>query len=69
MLSAIEVPVLMEKIPESLHYNMIRFSEDSSHLDWSVKELQLLRSRSLAYRIPIKLHLQVGLFKFSIIHV
>ena len=37
--SAIVVPVLMEKIPESLRYNMIRFSDAGSHLDWSVKEL------------------------------
>ena len=36
---AIVVPVLMEKIPESLHYNMIRFSDASSHLYWNVKEL------------------------------
>jgi len=36
--SSIVVPVLMEKIPESLRYNMIRFSDASSHLDWSVKE-------------------------------
>ena len=37
--SAIVVPVLMEKITESLRYNMIRFSDAGSRLDWSVKEL------------------------------
>ena len=37
--SAIVVLVLMEKIPESLRYNMMRFSDASSHLDWNAKEL------------------------------
>ena len=31
--SSIVVPVLMEKIPESLRYNMIRCSDASNHLD------------------------------------
>ena len=54
--SVIVVPVLMEKIPESLRYNMIRFSDASSNLDWNVKELTDAFKKELQVRkshVPI----------------
>ena len=35
--SSIVVPVIMDKIPESIRYNMIRFGEN--HLDWTLDKL------------------------------
>ena len=37
--SSMVVTVVKDRIPESLRYNMIRFSDASSHLEWSVKML------------------------------
>ena len=35
--SSIVVPILMEKVPEAIRYNMVRF-EDKIHLEWTLDE-------------------------------
>ena len=35
--SSIVVPILMEKVPEAIRYNMVRF-EEKSHLEWTLDE-------------------------------
>ena len=35
--SSIVAPLLMEKVPEAISYNMVRF-EDNSHLEWTPDE-------------------------------
>ena len=53
--SSIVVPILMEKVPEAIRYNMVRF-EDKSHLEWTLDEFIRALGKELEVReshVPI----------------
>ena len=53
--SSIVVPILMEKVPEAIRYNMVRF-EDKSHLEWTLDEFIRALEKELEVReshVPI----------------
>eukprot|EP00794_Sanderia_malayensis_P001256 gene1256-biopygen483 len=47
--SSIVVPVILDKIPENVRYNMIR-SSSSDHLEWNMKEMLTALERELVIR-------------------
>ena len=53
--SSIVAPILMEKVPEAIRYNMVRF-EDKSHLEWTLDEFIRALGKELEVReshVPI----------------
>ena len=64
--SSIIVPVLMDKLPDSVRINMIRFG-DSNHLEWDLeqmldalgKEIEIRESHGSIFKSPSNLaHMQ-----------
>ncbi len=56
--SSIVVPVLMEKIPDEIRFNIIRANEDD-HLDWTLDKLIAALEKELKVReshVPLKMH-------------
>ena len=53
--SSIVVPILMEKVPEAIRYNMVRF-EEKSHLEWTLDEFVRALGKEIEVReshVPI----------------